>query len=138
MAQNHHPSEKVSVELHLEWRCRAVAGRSAGHVYGYIAESHALGLVELLEAIDQRPALNGNAAGVLDYLGVGLERLRDHFQANMNAVAGHPAPPHRQILTGSDLRNELAVHGHLRMSRPTRNAQVQGELCSRGWSHGDV
>src|SRR5579864_1846290 len=83
VSQYEESAEQVFVEFFFE----AKAGVTIDGE-GYIFEGYALGLVDLLHAVDEWAALDGYAAVIFDDLGVGFEDLRGHVELQGYGVAG--------------------------------------------------
>jgi hypothetical protein len=83
MAQQDNSTERVLVKFFLEWR----AGFRA-QVQRHILQSHAFRLVDLLQTIHKRAALDRNTPVVLDDLRVGLKKLGSHIKLHADDVGG--------------------------------------------------
>src|SRR5215467_5564110 len=104
----------------------------------HIRERNSPRLVELFEAIDERSALDGNAAVVVDDSRIRLNGVGGHVKFYADDVAGFPPAPQRKILAGRDSRNGLTVNCYLRVFRPSGNAQVEREFTWFLRCDGDV
>src|SRR5581483_2492442 len=133
MANDHHPLEQTAFEFLVK--------RGAGlltEVESDVSKGDAFGLIELLHAIDERTALQSDAAIVLDNAGIGFKDLRGHVELQADGIAGCPGAANREILAGSCAGKRLAIHGDLGAIGPARNSNVQGEFGGSRGSDGKV
>src|SRR6266849_4220961 len=132
MAQQEDSTKQIFLKFFLELR----AGFRA-QIQRHILQRHACGLVDLLQAIDERSTSHGNAASVLYDLGIGLKELRLHIQLEFDDVAGGPAAANRKILAGSGACDRLSVDASLRTIRPSGDSQEESELRGFGGRNGN-
>src|ERR1700730_1766945 len=128
MAQHDDSTKQVLLKFLMELRARFRA-----QVQRHVLQSHTFRLVDLLQTVHERSALDCRAAVVLGDLRVGLEKLGCHIKFHANDVAGGPAAANWKILAGSDACDRLSIDANLRAVSPPRNAQ---EKCELAWFSG--
>jgi len=102
-------TEKVGVEMLLELR-----GGFCTEVERDVIERDALGLIELLEAINERATLDCDATVVVDDASVGFENLRGHVEFDADGVTRRPAALQGEVVAGRGPGNGFAVDLDLR------------------------
>src|SRR2546429_1440784 len=126
MAQHDDSTKQVLLKFLLELRARFRA-----QVQRHVFQSHTFRLVDLLQTVHERSALDRHAAVVLGDLRVGLEKLGSHIKLHADDVAGGPAAPYRKILAGSGARDRLSVDADLRSEEHTSELQSRLHLVCR-------
>src|SRR5215472_13412409 len=128
--QRNDPSQEIATELFVELRRRFLTWIQAN-----VGKNNAFGLVKLFKTIDERPALNCEAAIVLNDPRISLDQVRGEVEFHADDVARLPPPPQRKILARCGSRNQFVIDGHLRAVRPSRNSQMKSKL--RGFGRSD-
>src|SRR6202521_1993473 len=131
MAQHDDSTKQVLLKFLMELRARFRA-----QVQRHVLQSHTFRLVDLLQTVHERSALDRYAAVVLGDLRVGLEKLGFHIKLHANDVAGGPAAPNRKILAGSGAFDRLSVDADLRAVSPSRDTQEESENWGGGGGGG--
>src|SRR6266481_1434158 len=127
MAQHDDSTKQVLLKFLLELRARFRA-----QVQRHVFQSHSVRLVDLLQTVHERSALDRHAAVVLGDLRVGLEKLGCHIKLHADDVASGPAAANWKILAGSGACDRLSVDADLCSVSPSENTQEKCELGGLG------
>lgn len=114
--KHHHSSQQITAEFLLE-----LLGRLASHVDCNVAQRYAAWLIDLLQTINERPALNCDSPAVIRHARIGFDDLRHDFKLKMNDVARRPAAANWQISPRCCTRHALGIDTNLCMIGPARN-----------------
>src|SRR6266481_9264217 len=125
MAQHDDSTKQVLLKFLLE-----LCGRFRAQVQRHVLQRHTFRLVDLLQTVHERSALDRHAAVVLGDLRVGLEKLGCHIKLHADDVASGPAAANWKILAGSGACDRLSVDADLCAVSPSGNTQ---EKCELGW-----
>ena len=90
VVQHHHSAQQVSLHLALKLRTWLLS-----NIHGDIVKIGSVRLVHSFQAINERPALNGHAPGIVRNSRIRGQHLDRHFHLQLNHVACSPTTPNR-------------------------------------------